>query len=266
MSTFKIQTKEVEVKPRKEKTPLLGREKREVIRRESVRVDDSQVSALELAIRDATRAKMQESADRLLNRTTDQKPKLTRKPNTKKPPKQKLTMKRVRELFDYLPDTGQLVRKTTVGRRPSTKAGTIVGYPDSSGYLQVMVDWWQRPVHLVIWVWHHGYEPENLLDHRDRNKQNNCIENLREVSIQCNIRNTGANCRSATGIKGVRWCNTSKAWIVTVGLEKPRTIKRTPDFTEAVCHRYAAEQCLSWNDCDSNSPAYQYLKEQGIIK
>ena len=256
MSTFKIQTIS--------QPPVVVR--KEFVRNQVVRVDDSLVSASELAIRDATRAKMQESADRLSNRTADQKPKLVRKPNTKKPPKQKLTMERVRELFDYLPDTGQLVRKTTVGRRPSTKAGTIVGYPDSSGYLQVMVDWWQRPVHLVIWVWHHGYEPENLIDHRDRNKQNNCIENLREVSSQCNMRNIGSNCRSATGVKGVRWCNTSKAWIVTIASDKLRTIKRTPDFTEAVCHRYAAEQCLNYMDCDLNSPAYQYLKEQGILK
>lgn len=78
-----------------------------------------------------------------------------------RPAKEKLTQERVRELFDYLPETGQLVRKVAVGRRPSTQAGTIIGFPDSCGYLQAMVDWWQRSVHLIVWVWHHGYEPEH---------------------------------------------------------------------------------------------------------
>lgn len=33
------------------------------------------------------------------------------------------------------------------------------------------------------------------------------------------------------------------------------------DFTEAVAHRLAAEQCLDWDGCDSTSPAYLYMKE-----
>lgn len=29
----------------------------------------------------------------------------------------------------------------------------------------------------------------------------------------------------------------------------------------AVCARLAGEQCLDWEGCDSNSPAYKYVKE-----
>ncbi len=41
-------------------------------------------------------------------------------------------------------------------------------------------------------------------------------------------------------------------------------IGRFTDFSEAVLHRFAAEQCLGWEGCDSSSPAYQYVKT--IIK
>lgn len=45
-------------------------------------------------------------------------------------------------------------------------------------------------------------------------------------------------------------------------------IKTVHDFTEAVAHRLAAEQCLGYNSCDNQSSAYlymqKYLKEGGI--
>ena len=33
------------------------------------------------------------------------------------------------------------------------------------------------------------------------------------------------------------------------------------DFDEAVCVRLAVEQCVNWEGCDSNSPAYQYVQK-----
>jgi len=33
----------------------------------------------------------------------------------------------------------------------------------------------------------------------------------------------------------------------------------------AVCARLAAEQCLDWERCDSNSPAYQYVQNNIIL-
>ena len=30
---------------------------------------------------------------------------------------------------------------------------------------------------------------------------------------------------------------------------------------DAVCARLAAEQCLNWEGCDSNSSAYQFVKK-----
>ena len=184
-------------------------------------------------------------------------------------PKTPLTQERVRELFDYNELTGDLIKKvTTVG--PNGKAGSIIRTKDSSGYYQVMVDGWVRMVHRVIWVWVHGYDVENQLDHIDRCKTNNIISNLREVGISCNIRNQGLGADNKSGVKGVRWVKQEGKYQVTITCpvaKKSRTIFRTfGDFTEAVCHRYAAETCLNWNDCDANSSAYQYLKQQGIIK
>ncbi|MCP4373526.1 MAG: hypothetical protein GY797_36295 [Deltaproteobacteria bacterium] len=32
------------------------------------------------------------------------------------------------------------------------------------------------------------------------------------------------------------------------------------NFDNAVCARLAGEQCVNWSGCDSNSPAFKYVK------
>lgn len=184
-------------------------------------------------------------------------------------PKKKMTQERLRELFDYNEETGDLIRKLTAPG-PNGKVGSVIRTKDTKGYYQVMVDGWTEMVHRVIWCWVYGYVPENQIDHRDSCKTNNAISNLREVSASCNIRNQGLRVENVSGVAGVRWVKQEGKYQVTIHCprtKKPRTIFRTvKDFTEAVCYRYAAEQCLGYPNCNSTSSAYLYLKEQGIIK
>jgi len=179
-----------------------------------------------------------------------------------------LTQEIARLLFNYDPETGILTRR--INRSGNNgKAGEVAGTlsPDS-GYLMVRVGKKSRPVHRVIWIWYHGYDPENQIDHRNRDRLDNSISNLREASPQCQARNRSNRSDCTSGVKGVSFCNRSKRWVATICIDisKSKHIAYCDDFIEAVCLRYAAEQCLSWNDCDANSPAYQYLKEQGILK
>lgn len=43
--------------------------------------------------------------------------------------------------------------------------------------------------------------------------------------------------------------------------KKLKFLGRYNEFENAVCARLSAEQCLDWQGCDSESPAYQYVKE-----
>jgi len=56
--------------------------------------------------------------------------------------------------------------------------------------------------HQIVFALHHGYWPE-MIDHVDRNKTNNRIENLRESDFVKNGNNRGATRVSKTGVKGV---------------------------------------------------------------
>ena len=168
-----------------------------------------------------------------------------------------LTQARVRELFDYRED-GNLVRK--VATACCVKVGGVVGYP-AGGYLAVEVSGRAYKLHRVIFLYHHGYFPENDVDHIDRNPLNNRIENLREVSRTCNKRNTGNQANNTSGVKGVLWHSGKNKWCVQIKVaQRHRHLGQFSDFTEAVAHRLAAEQALAWGSCDSCSPAFQYMQ------
>lgn len=101
-----------------------------------------------------------------------------------------------------------------------------------------------------------------MLDHIDRKILNNRIENLREVSNSCNMRNTGNPSTNTSGVKGVCWNKSKNKWRAEIKINSRMThLGYFTDFTEAVAHRLAAEQCLNWECCDGCSPAYQFMKE-----
>lgn len=68
---------------------------------------------------------------------------------------------------------------------------------------------------------------------------------------------------NTSGIKGIYWNKEKKGkWRVQITVNrKHKYLSRHDDFTEAVAHRFAAEQCLNWGDCDTNSISGNYLKE-----
>ena len=176
-----------------------------------------------------------------------------------------LTYERVRELFDYR-DDGFLIWK--IRKSNNTKAGDIAGTSNRNMYSDVMIDRKAYKAHRIIWLWHHGYMPEGDLDHINRIKHDNRIENLREVSRQCNIRNTGNQKNNKSGVKGV-WSHKSwdNKWRTEIMINrKTHNLGEFNCFDEAVLHRLAAEQCLNWEGCDSSSPAYRYAVRNGLAR
>lgn len=178
---------------------------------------------------------------------------------TKKRRRNDLTQERVRELFDYDPETGSLIR---IAKKKGSKGiGSIAGCVGKRGYSYTAIDGKSYRTHRVIWLWHYGYFPENNLDHINRKKTDNRIENLREVSQSCNLRNSSIRNDNKTGVKGVRWDKRDSAWVVSIKYSgKEYSLHWGRDFTEAVAHRLAAEQTLDWPGCYSDSTAYVYMQ------
>lgn len=175
------------------------------------------------------------------------------------------SQERLKELFEYRED-GQLIRKIRVSN--NTNAGDIAGSMDPDGYLSVRVDNIHYYVHRLIFIWHKGYNPENDIDHHpDRTRSNNRIENLREATRSCNVRNTGNFSNNTSGVKGVCWVTARSKWFSFITVTgKRKWLGYYKDFNEAVLSRLSSEQCLNWEGCDSSSPAYKYAIENKLIK
>lgn len=111
-----------------------------------------------------------------------------------------ITQERLKELFDYN-SQGFLVRLVSVG--PTTFVGQkVYGSRKADGYFQVFFDGKAQYIHRVIFAWHYGYWPD-IVDHIDRDKSNNTIENLREVSPTGSSLNRGPKKNSPTQVPGV---------------------------------------------------------------
>jgi len=93
----------------------------------------------------------------------------------------------LKQTFDYR--DGELWWKVTAPKRDMTRhAGRLC----SNGYLTVSYPYKGKRcrylAHRLIWIWHHGNDPDTI-DHINRNRADNRIENLRDVSLSVNHMN-----------------------------------------------------------------------------
>ena len=107
---------------------------------------------------------------------------------------------KLREMFDYDPDTGILLNK-----RLKRRAGFILGGNNSTKkHRAVKVGDYVFTQQRIIWMWVYGKDPGSLLvDHIDQNGLNNRLSNLRLVTRRQNRQNSKLNSNNSTGYRGV---------------------------------------------------------------
>lgn len=111
------------------------------------------------------------------------------------------TVDEVRLLFDYVPETGKLIRKVRTSNR--IKIGDEAGQKNTTGHLQCRMNGRLYLVHRLIWVLVYGCLPNCEIDHIDGDKTNNRLCNLRDVSHAVNMQNLNkAPSTSKTGLLG----------------------------------------------------------------
>jgi hypothetical protein len=104
--------------------------------------------------------------------------------------------------FDY--KEGKLFWKVEKGIK--AKVGQEAGYTSNTGYLILQFNYKSYMVHRVIYELLKGNIPKGyFIDHIDRNKSNNKIENLRLVTPKQNCYNSDARPNNKLGTKGVHY-------------------------------------------------------------
>ena len=172
--------------------------------------------------------------------------------------RKELTQKIVKEVFNYDKETGNLIWKVRKAAR--LRVGDIAG-SIHHGYIQVELGGYKFGVHQLVFLWHHGYLPENEIDHSDRNKLNNRIDNLVDSTHKCNTRNRSLPSNNSSGIIGVFWDNTNNKYCAQIADDKKhrRHLGHFLELIDAACARLAAEQCLKYPSCENGS-AFLYVQ------
>ena len=111
-----------------------------------------------------------------------------------------ITAERLRELLYYGQETG--VFRWRVPRQ-GVSVGDVAGGPDFWGYWKIGIDGKKYAAHRLAWLYVHGAWPTTDIDHIDRRKSNNAIENLRVATDTQNLMNAKTRSDNRSGYKGV---------------------------------------------------------------
>ena len=113
-----------------------------------------------------------------------------------------LAHSRLTEVLNYDIVTGIFTWKIQMQGR--LKVGQQAGAINANGHRQIRLDRKTWMSHRLAWFYVHSIWPENEIDHRDLNKDNNALENLRQATHLENCNNRQASPKTnKSGFKGV---------------------------------------------------------------
>lgn len=102
----------------------------------------------------------------------------------------------------------------------------------NEGYWRVAIDGETYYCAQIIWLLAFGFLPCLTLDHKDTDKANDALTNLRLATKAQNAANSKLNARNVTGLKGVSLCKTTnryRADICIAGIRKNLGRYNTPE-------------------------------------
>jgi len=192
--------------------------------------------------------------------------------------KNKLTQEYLKECLTYNPNTGiftwnirplshfKTKRSWNIwnSRYSNTKSGSV---SKKLGYLFIGINSKSYYAHRLAFLFQEGYLPENQVDHMDRVRSNNKWDNLREVSVSCNMQNCMLAKNNTSGITGVHWDKKLNKWESRIFINsKSKRLGLFDNFEDAVRARYNEEVDNPLWTCSIDSPALKYLKEHAICE
>jgi|AGFS01.1.fsa_nt_gi hypothetical protein len=109
----------------------------------------------------------------------------------------------LRERLHYDPITGIFVSTNLKSRFFGKQVGSI----GSGGYVRLTFTIGNKTVywlaHRVAWAFYYGKWPDKFIDHKDKDKVNNAILNLRDVDKSTNVYNYSREGKNSSGFRGV---------------------------------------------------------------
>lgn len=146
----------------------------------------------------------------------------------------------VSKLLKYDPVSGFLHWKNNRGGK-ATK-GSRAGWLDNTGYIRIDINYKSYLAHRIIWLLQYGEFPPDQIDHINRVRHDNRMQNLRSVSRSENMMNQPLRANNTSGVCGVGWHKLTEKWEAKITVQQNRTyLGYFSDWFEAVCARKSAD-------------------------
>jgi hypothetical protein len=152
-----------------------------------------------------------------------------------------LTQEYLKAIFYY--DGSNL--RWNVRKAMRNRVGDVAGCINEEGYRHIMIDGYKFLAHRLIWFMFYGDWPEEI-DHINRVRDDNRLNNLRSADRKINMRNVGVGKTNRSGFRGVEFRDSLKyrKWVVYIGGGKSHAKVYLGAFStleEALSMRFTAE-------------------------
>jgi hypothetical protein len=150
-----------------------------------------------------------------------------------------LTQERLKEMLSYNSITGEFIR---IKPLKGNTLYAIVGSTNNDGYISISIDNKRYQAHNLVWLYVYGKFPSQQIDHINGVKDDNRLENLREVSHAENQRNKKLDSRNKFGYPGIRKGKKIGTYKACIGINKTELHLGTfKTLEEAIAVRVQAE-------------------------
>ncbi|MGO4744001.1 HNH endonuclease signature motif containing protein [Serratia quinivorans] len=157
--------------------------------------------------------------------------------------KNDIAVEKLKELLNYNPVTGIFTWKQN--RRGKARSGDVAGSVNDLGYLKISVIGKNYAAHRLAWLYVYGKWPSKFIDHIDRNKLNNSIDNLREATRYENGANVGIKSHNTSGFIGVSYNAQWRKWFAQIIHKGNKTFLgyyKTPELASEAYQKAAKEK------------------------
>lgn len=158
-----------------------------------------------------------------------------------------ISPKELRQVLDYNADTGVFVWKKQLalrGKRGS-EAGCVEKKARGGLYRRIRIHGILYYAHRLAWLYAHGEEAPEHIDHVNNNGLDNRIDNLRAVSCSANQHNKRISTNNTSGANGVK--KSPHGWIAQiVSRGQSQYLGTYRDWHDAVYARYYTQLDLGF--------------------
>lgn len=174
-----------------------------------------------------------------------------------------LTQAILQSKLHYSPDTGIFTWLT--GSFKNKPAGCVSGTLPDGGYVIIRVNNKVYQAHRLAWLYVYGSFPDGLIDHKNRNRTDNRIENLRVASDAINSRNQAIYKNSPTGYHGVT--AHGKRWRARINVNgKKYHLGVFDTIEEAAAKRREVELQLGFSETHGNYKSRTTIPEGSTLQ